>query len=170
MSSTPQDPDPTRRPLSPTRAATTLTVVLLGYLTLPMAMSGITVALPRIGADLDASGAALNWVVVGYFLAASSFTLVAGSLGDLFGRRRLFAVGAAVYTAGTLASAFSHHILLLDAARVLSGVGSAGVMASGGALLAATFTGAARSRAFASVGTAVGIGLAAGPTFAGTMV
>lgn len=109
-------------------------------------------------------------MIVGYFLAASSFTLVAGSLGDLFGRRRLFAVGAAVYTAGTLASAFSHHILLLDAARVLSGIGSAGVMASGGALLAATFTGAARSRAFASVGTAVGIGLATGPTFAGTMV
>ncbi|MFD6988566.1 MFS transporter [Streptomyces sp. NPDC059943] len=170
MSSTPQDPDPTRQPLPRTRAAATLTVVLLGYLTLPMAMSGITVALPRIGADLDASGAALNWVVVGYFLAASSFTLVAGSLGDLFGRRCLFAVGAAVYTAGTLTSAFSHHILLLDAARVLSGVGAAGVMASGGALLAATFTGAARSRAFASVATAVGIGLATGPTFAGTMV
>ncbi|WP_338698059.1 MFS transporter [Streptomyces sp. Q6] len=152
------------------RAALTLIVVLLGMLTLPMAMSGTTVALPRIGADLDASGAALQWVVVGYFLAASSFMLVAGSLGDLYGRRRILTTGAALYTAGTLASALAHHILLLDAARLLSGVGAAGVMASGGSLLAATFTGAARTRVFASLGTTAGLGLAFGPTFSGRLV
>ncbi|MEV5607750.1 MFS transporter [Streptomyces sp. NPDC052225] len=152
------------------RPTLTLIVVLLGMLTLPMAMSGTTVALPRIGADLDASGAALQWAVVGYFLAASSFMLVAGSLGDLYGRRRILTTGAALYTAGTLASALAQNILLLDAARVLSGVGAAGVMASGGSLLAATFTGPARTRVFASLGTTAGLGLAFGPTFSGSMV
>ncbi|MFJ9034964.1 MFS transporter [Streptomyces sp. NPDC102406] len=152
------------------RPAVTLSVVLLGMLTLPMAMSGTTVALPRIGADLGASGAALQWVVVGYFLAASSFMLVAGSLGDLYGRRRILSAGAALYTAATLASALVRHILLLDAARVLAGVGAAGVMAAGGSLLAATFTGAARTRVFASLGTTAGLGLAFGPTFSGWLV
>ncbi|MFI0241878.1 MFS transporter [Streptomyces sp. NPDC016845] len=161
-------------PAAPTpgghRPALTLTVVLLGMLTLPMAMSGTTVALPRIGADLDASGASLQWVVVGYFLAASSFMLVAGSLGDLYGRRRVLTLGAALYTAATLASAFVQHILLLDAARALSGIGAAGVMACGGSLLAATFTGPARTRVFASLGTTAGLGLAFGPTFSGWLV
>ncbi|WP_353943785.1 MFS transporter [Streptomyces sp. HUAS MG91] len=152
------------------RPVPTLLVVLLGMLTLPMAMSGTTVALPRIGTALDASGAALQWVVVGYFLAASACMLVAGSLGDLYGRRRILTAGAALYTAGTLASATAQHILLLDAARILSGIGAAGVMASGGSLLAATFTGPARTRVFASLGTTAGLGLALGPTFSGWLV
>ncbi|WP_447038784.1 MFS transporter [Streptomyces sp. DSM 118878] len=164
--SAPQAPQATRR----ARPALTLAVVLLGMLTLPMAMSGTTVALPRIGSDLDASGAALQWVVVGYFLAASSFMLVAGSLGDIHGRRRVLAAGATLYSASTLASAFAHHILLLDAARLLSGVGAAGVMASGGSLIAATFTGPSRTRVFAALGTTAGVGLAIGPTFSGWMV
>ncbi|MGY0492774.1 MFS transporter [Streptomyces sp. WG-D5] len=158
------------REVGGSRSTFTLLVVLLGMLTLPMAMSGTTVALPRIGTDLDASGAALQWVVVGYFLAASSFMLVAGSLGDLYGRRRILTAGAALYTAGTLASALAQNILLLDAARVLSGIGAAGVMACGGSLLAATFTGPARTRVFASLGTTAGLGLAFGPTFSGWLV
>ncbi|MDG4858443.1 MFS transporter [Streptomyces sp. T-3] len=150
--------------------ALTLAVVLLGLFTLTMAMSGTTVALPRIGADLDASGVALNWVVTGYFLAASSFMLVAGSLGDIFGRRKVFALGATVYTLGTVGAAFSQNILALDAARVLSGIGAAGVMGSGGALIATTFAGAARAKAFGMVGTVAGVGLALGPTLSGWMV
>ncbi|MFE2744038.1 MFS transporter [Streptomyces scopuliridis] len=175
-----QDEDPAAQahavPPRRSRVGPTLAVVLLGYLTLPMAMSGTTVALPRIGADLDAAGAALNWVVTGYFLAASSFMLVAGSLGDFFGRRSVFGLGAALYTAGTLASASAGNILLLDAARVLSGIGAAGVMASGSSLLAVTFSAATgtadatRTRVFAAIGTASGVGLALGPTFSGWMV
>ncbi|MET9495820.1 MFS transporter [Streptomyces sp. NPDC006552] len=165
------DPEGAPAPASGARRPTvTLLVVLLGMLTLPMAMSGTTVALPRIGADLDASGAPLQWVVVGYFLAASSFMLVAGALGDLYGRRRVLTLGAALYTAGTLASTLVPHILLLDATRLLSGIGAAGVMAGGGALLGATFTGPARTRVFAALGTTAGLGLAFGPTSSGWLV
>ncbi|WP_419995234.1 MFS transporter [Streptomyces boninensis] len=151
-------------------SAATLTVVLLGFLTLPMSMSGTTVAVPGIGRDLDASGGSLQWVVTGYFLMASSFMLVAGSLGDLLGRRRVYRAGALLYGAGTLASAAAPGVLFLDVARSVTGIGAAGVMAGGGAILAATFEGPARTRAFAAVGTTAGVGLAAGPTFAGWLV
>lgn len=152
------------------RPALTLAVVMLGFLALPTLMSGTTVALPHIGAELDAAGSELQWVVVGYFLAATSLMLVAGSLGDLFGRRRLFALGAVLYAAGALLSAVADHIAVLDAARTLSGIGAAGVMASGGAVLGANFTGAARTRAFAAMGTTAGVGLAAGPTLSGWLI
>lgn len=152
------------------RPAVTLAAVLLGFLILPMLASGTTVALPRIGAELDASGAALQWVVVGYFLAAASVMLVAGSLADLFGRRRVFAAGAALYTLATLLCALAADILLLDVARTLAGVGAGGVMAGGGATLGGTFTGPARNRAYAVMGTTAGVGMAAGPTLSGWMI
>ncbi|GAA4937471.1 putative MFS family arabinose efflux permease [Nonomuraea thailandensis] len=152
------------------RRAGTLAAVLLGFLTLPMLMSGTTVALPLIGADLGASGAALQWVVVGYFLAAAAMMLVAGSLGDLYGRRRVFAAGALVYTAGALASALAGDILTLNVARTLSGVGAAGVMTGGGAVLGGAFTGRARTRAYAAMGTTAGVGMAVGPSLAGWLV
>ncbi|MFF8608913.1 MFS transporter [Streptomyces sp. NPDC015346] len=150
--------------------ALTLASVLLGYLVVPMAMSGTSVALPRIAQDLGGSAGALQWVVTGYFLAASCLMLIAGSLGDLFGRRRVFRIGAAVYGLSTLGAAVAGNVLVVDVARTLSGVGAAGIMAGGGAILAGTFQGPARTRAFAAVGTTVGVGLAFGPTFSGWLV
>lgn len=148
----------------------TLIVVLLGILTLPMSMSGAGVAIPRIGADLDAAGPAAQWVVTAYFLTASSFMLVAGSLGDTLGRRRIYRIGALVYTAGSLAAALAPTIVLLLIARVLTGIGAAGVMAGGGAIIGVTFTGPARIRAFAAMGTIGGLGLALGPSLSGWLI
>ncbi|MBB3663716.1 MFS family permease [Prauserella sediminis] len=148
----------------------TLAVVLLGYLTLPMSMSGATVALPRIGTSLEASGTVLQWVVTGYFLTASSFMLVAGSTADLFGKRRIYRIGAVTYALGNLVAALTPGIVLLDVARTITGVGAAGVMAGGGAILASTFTGSERTKAFAAMGTIAGVGMAIGPTLAGWLV
>ncbi len=148
----------------------TLAVVLLGFLTLPMSMSGAGVAVPRIAADLGAEGPAAQWVVTAYFLTASSFMLVAGSLGDAVGRRRIYRIGALAYTIGSLAAALAPTIALLLTARVVTGLGAAGVMAGGGALLGATFTGPARTRAFAAMGTTGGLGLALGPTLSGLLI
>lgn len=158
------------RPLFRPSPPITLTVVLAGFLTLPMLLSGTTIALPRIGADLNTAGAPLQWVVSGYFLAVASLGLVAGSLGDLYGRRRVFVAGLAAYLAGVTLSAVAPSILALDAARVLAGLGGGAVMTTGGAILAQTFTGRARNRAFAAMGTTIGIGMAAGPTLSGVLV
>ncbi|MGC0365861.1 MFS family permease [Rhodococcus sp. 27YEA15] len=152
------------------RRAVTAASVLMGFLVLPMLMSGITVALPRIGTDLGASGGALQWVVVGYFLAASTSMLTAGSLSDQLGRRRMFRLGASTFFLGALISALAQNIWVLNAARVLSGFGAAAVMAAGSAIMAVTFTGAARTRAYSAVGTTAGMGLALGPSLAGGLV
>ncbi len=160
-------------------------MVLLGFLTLPMSMSGAGVAVPQIGADLDAAGPAAQWVVTAYFLTASSFMLVAGSLGDAVGRRRIYRLGALAYTIGSLVAALAPTIAILLAARMVTGLGAAGVMAGGGAILGATFTGPARTRAFAAMGTAGqrctatsriiaetmgGLGLALGPSLSGWLI
>lgn len=162
----------TRARSSPARPspALTLAITLVGFLTLPMSMSGAGVALPTIGAELEASGTAVQWVVTGYFLSASSLMLVAGSLADARGRRLVFRTGAVVYTAGSVAASVAPTIGLLLVARVISGMGAAGVMAGGAALLGAAFTGPARTRAFAAMGTVAGIGLAAGPALAGWLI
>ncbi|MGA8113131.1 MAG: MFS transporter [Actinocatenispora sp.] len=148
----------------------TLLAVLLGVLVVAMSIAGTAVAVPRIGSDLGASGARLQWVVAGYNLTFAAFTLVCGSLADLFGRRRTFLLGAVIFTVGALASGVAGSIWLLDVARLLSGVGGAAIMASGGALVASAFDGPARTRAFAALGTMAGTGVAIGPTLSGWVV
>ncbi|MFC7546624.1 MFS transporter [Plantactinospora sp. GCM10030261] len=154
----------------PPSASGTLLVVLAGFLALPMSMSGAAVAIPDIAADLNTGGAAAQWVVTSYFLTASALMLVAGSLADALGRRRIYRLGAGAYAAGSLTAAVAPMIGGLLAARVLTGIGAAAVMASGGAILAATFTGRARTRAFAAMGATAGLGLALGPAASGWMV
>ncbi|MER5633886.1 MFS transporter [Streptomyces nitrosporeus] len=160
----------TTAPTGRSRPAITLVVVLLAFVTVPMSISGAAVALPDIGEDLHTAGAPLQWVMNAYNLTFASFMLVAGSTADLVGRRRIFASGAAVFAVGSIAAAAASDIMLLDLARALSGIGAAGVFASGGAILATTFDGAERTRAFAALGSAAGLGLAAGPTLSGWLV
>ncbi|MEE1753208.1 MFS transporter [Streptomyces sp. SP18CS02] len=160
----------TTAPTGRSRPAITLAVVLLAFVTVPMSISGAAVALPDIGGDLHTAGAPLQWVMNAYNLTFASFMLVAGSTADLVGRRRIFATGAAVFAAGSIAAAAAPGIVLLDFARALSGIGAAGVFASGGAILATAFDGAERTRAFAALGSAAGLGLAAGPTLSGWLV
>ncbi|WP_436889604.1 MFS transporter [Nocardiopsis dassonvillei] len=158
------------RPARRTHPGILLAGVMLGVLVVAMSISGTAVAVPGIGRELEASGAPLHWVVAGYNLTFAACTLVCGSLSDLFGRRLLFVIGALVFSAGNVASALAGGILLLDAARLATGVGGAAIMASGGALLATTFDGAARTRAFAAMGTMAGVGIAVGPTLSGLLV
>ncbi|WP_205855662.1 MFS transporter [Phytoactinopolyspora endophytica] len=151
-------------------APLTLPVVLVGVVLVAMSISGTAVALPNIGRDLDTSGSALHWVVAGYNLAFAAMTLVAGSTADRVGRRRVFIVAALIFAAGFLATALSPSIVIADIARIVSGAGGAGIMAAGGALLASSYDGAARNRAFALMGTMAGIGIAVGPTMSGLLI
>jgi MFS family permease len=150
-------------------AAVTLAAVLLGVFAVAMSIAGTGVALPGIGSDLNTSGAALQWAITAYNLTLCAFTLVCGSLADLFGRRRLFLVTTVTFGSGSLVCAMAPNILVFDLARALAGIGAGGVMACGGALLAATFTGGARTRAFAAMGIGGG-GVVLGPFLAGWLV
>ncbi|SCE70245.1 MFS transporter [Micromonospora mirobrigensis] len=150
--------------------AVVLVAVLLSTLALPVSLTGASVALPEVGRDLDAGLAAVQWVVNGYNATFASFMLATGALADLFGRRRVYAVGLALFAAGGLLASVAQGIVLLDLARALSGVGAAAAATSASALLAGAFHGRARARAFGVFGTTIGAGLAFGPSIAGLLI
>lgn len=147
-----------------------LAAVLLSTVSLPVTLTGASVALSDIATDLNAELAPVQWVVTGYNATFASFMLACGALGDTVGRRRMYAIGVALFAVTGLISAAANDIGLLDVARALAGVGAAAAAASGSALLAASFEGPARTRAFGLFGTALGVGLAFGPTIAGVLV
>ncbi|WP_343450008.1 MFS transporter [Micromonospora oryzae] len=150
--------------------AVVLVAVLLSTISLPISLTGASVALPDIGRDLDAGLAGVQWVVNGYNATFASFMLATGALADLLGRRRVYATGLALFAVAGLAGAFVDDIVLLDAARVLAGIGAAAAATSAAALLAGAFQGAGQARAFSLFGTAIGAGLAFGPSIAGLLI
>ena len=87
--------------------------------------SVVNVALPRLQADLNASVTQVQWVVEAYALFLSALILVGGSLGDSFGRKRIFAIGIALFAVASIGCGISQNISQLIATRALQGVGSA---------------------------------------------
>ncbi|RBQ13898.1 MFS transporter [Spongiactinospora rosea] len=147
-----------------------LAAVLVSSVSLPITLTGASVALVEIASDLQAGLAPVQWVVTGYNATFASFMLASGSLADLIGRRRVYTSGLIIFVVSGLLSTVATDIVLLDVVRALAGVGGAAAAASGSALLAASFQGPARARVFGLFGTALGIGLAFGPTIAGVLV
>ncbi len=145
----------------------TLAAVCLAGAALPASLTGSSVALPGIGVDLNPSLAALQWVVNAYNLTFATFMLALGALADLVGRRRMFALGGALFVLASGVSAVAPNAVLLDLARGAAGVGAAAVLTAGSALVAAAFTGPAQGRAFGLLGSSFGAGLALGPSLAG---
>jgi EmrB/QacA subfamily drug resistance transporter len=106
-----------------------LGVIASGMLMTILDGSIVTVAMPAIQDDLGFSPAGLSWVVNAYLIAFGSLLLLAGRLGDLLGRKRLFLAGTAVFTAASLLAGVAGSPAMLIAARFLQGVGSAMVAA-----------------------------------------
>ncbi|WP_155371147.1 MFS transporter [Catellatospora vulcania] len=127
-----------------------LGVIATGLLMTVLDGSIVTVAMPAIQQDLGFSPAGLSWVVNAYLIAFGSLLLLAGRLGDLIGRRRLFLAGTAVFTAASLLAGLADTPALLIAARFGQGVGSAMAAAVGLGILVNLFPEpAARARAIA---------------------
>lgn len=147
-----------------------LVTILLSSLMFPLTITGASVALPGITGDLGAGLAASQWVVNSYNTSFAGFLVITGSLADRHGSRRVFATGVALFCAGGLVSALAGDMLLLNAARAVSGVGAAAATTAGASLLAAAYRGAARGRAFGLLGTVLGGGTAFGPMVSGFLV
>src|ERR1044071_4112258 len=99
----------------------------------------VNVALPAIQRDLHASAYQAQWVVESYALFLAGLLLVGGALGDRYGRRRVFAIGVALFGAASLACAASTQVHALIAARALQGVGAALLVPGSLALISAAF-------------------------------
>jgi EmrB/QacA subfamily drug resistance transporter len=126
----------------------------------------VNVALPALGRDLDAGLDGLQWTLNGYTLTLASFILLGGSLGDRFGRRRIFVVGTVWFAVASLLCGIAPNIELLVAARALQGVGGALLTPGSLALIASLFDGEERGRAIGIWAGLGGIAGAIGP-FAG---
>jgi EmrB/QacA subfamily drug resistance transporter len=148
----------------------TLVVVCAATAMLMLDIAVVNTALSRIAEDLDTGLSGLQWVVDAYTLALASVVLTAGSLADRFGRRRLFSIGLAVFTAASAACAASTDIVFLDAARAVQGIGAAIMFAVSLALLANAFPQPReRAGALAAYGATIGGAFAIGPLVGGAL-
>jgi EmrB/QacA subfamily drug resistance transporter len=130
----------------------------------------VNVALPTIGAELDASVAGLQWIVNAYALTLSSLILIGGSLGDRFGRRRVFLIGVVWFAAASLLCGLAPTSQALVAARALQGVGGALLTPGSLAILQSSFAYSDRGRAVGAWSGLSGIAAAIGPFVGGWLV
>jgi EmrB/QacA subfamily drug resistance transporter len=130
----------------------------------------VNVALARLGRDLRADFAALQWVVNGYTLSLAALILLGGALGDRFGRRRVFVVGVVWFAAASALCGLAPTSGLLVAARVLQGVGGALLTPGSLALIASSFRPEDRSRAVGAWSGLGGTAGAVGPFVGGALV
>ncbi|MGJ9424707.1 DHA2 family efflux MFS transporter permease subunit [Nesterenkonia halotolerans] len=130
----------------------------------------VNVALPTIGADLGTDFAALQWMVTGYTLTLASFILLGGSLGDRYGRRRIFVIGVVWFAVASLLCGLAPDAGLLIAARALQGIGGALLTPGSLAIIQASFSGEDRARAIGAWSGLGGVATAIGPFLGGWLV
>ena len=130
----------------------------------------VSVALPAIGRDLDASLDGLQWTVNGYTLTLAALILLGGSLGDRLGRRRIFLVGVVWFAAASLLCGLAPNLVVLVLARALQGVGGALLTPGSLAILQASFRHEDRARAIGAWSGLGGIAGAIGPFAGGWLV
>lgn len=147
-----------------------LGAVCLAALMLPLSFSAGAVATPAIGRDIGGSATALTWITNAFMLTFGSLLMAAGTLADRYGRKRVFMVGVATFTAFSMALGLAPSVWLIDLLRAGQGVGAAAALAGGSAALAQEFEGQARVLAFSLLGTTFGVGLAFGPVVTGLLI
>ncbi|MFK4064574.1 MFS transporter [Streptomyces sp. NPDC029674] len=132
--------------------------------------SVLNVALPVLGADLGMSHSALQWAVTAFALPSGGFLLLFGRTGDLFGRRKLFLSGLALFGLASLLATFAWDPASFLTARALQGIGAAAIVPTGMSLLTTTFPeGPQRDRALGISGTLLSLGFTVGMVLGGVL-
>ena len=147
-----------------------LVATVLGSAMVFLDATVVNVALPAIGMELDASIAGLQWIVNGYTVALASLILTGGSLGDRFGRRRIFLVGVVWFATASMLCTLAPTAEALVAARALQGVGGALLTPGSLAILQASFAPGDRPRAVGAWSALSGVAAAIGPFVGGWLV
>ena len=147
----------------------TLIAVCTAIFMLLLDITVVNVALPDIQRSLHSSFSDLQWVVDAYALTLAAFLLTAGVIGDMFGRREVFAIGLAVFSVSSLVCGLSTTSLMLNLSRAVQGVGGAIMFATSLALIAQAFHGKDRGTAFGIFGAVTGGAVAIGPLLGGAI-
>ncbi|MEJ2860576.1 MFS transporter [Actinomycetospora flava] len=151
----------------PVRVGLLLGVLLVAVAVAVLANSMVLVLVPEIGRDYAASPGGLAWVVTAFSLSFAVATPLYGRIADVFGVRRVFAAGIAIFLVGSVLAGLAPSIALHLVGRVLQGLGSAAVPALGSVAVARSLPPGRRGFGFGIVGTGVGAGQALGPPLAG---
>jgi EmrB/QacA subfamily drug resistance transporter len=147
----------------------TLVAVCTATFMLLLDITIVNVALPAIERDLHASFTDLQWVIDAYALSLAALLLTGGSLADRIGRRLVFVIGLAVFTAASALCGLAGTPLVLNLSRALQGVGGAFMFATSLALIASSYQGRDRGTAFGLWGATTGAAVAIGPLVGGVL-
>ncbi|RYP86860.1 MFS transporter [Nocardioides guangzhouensis] len=132
--------------------------------------SAVSILLPAISEDTGMSTDTLQWAVTGYSLMGAAVIITSGSLGDVFGRKRVFQVGLLLFVASCVLIALAGSGGMVIAGRVIQGASGATILACGLSLLSVANSGDAQLRAVSLWGAAAAVGAAAGPLVGGVLV
>jgi len=148
----------------------TLIACILGSAIVFVDQTVVNVALPALREDLGGSLADQQWVVEAYLLMLAALILVGGSLGDLYGRRRIFAIGVAGFGAASLACAIAPSVQVLIGARALQGAFGALLVPSSLAIITTVYGPGERAAAIGSWTVGTSAAIAVGPPLGGLLV
>src|SRR4051812_12942241 len=151
------------------RARWTFAVASLAWFAFALDRLVVTTALPSIRASLHAGAAGLEWTVNAYTLSFAVFLTTGAALGDRFGRRRMFTIGFAVFTAASAAAALAPDVNTLVAARTVQGLGGAVFTPLTLTMLSAVTPPARRGAVLGAWGAVGGLGAALGPLVGGAL-
>jgi MFS family permease len=147
-----------------------LIVLLAGQFMALLDVTIVNVALPTMGRSLHASGAELQLVVSGYTVSYAMMLITGARMGDLYGRRRMFVTGVAIFTLASLTCGLAPGIGVLIAARFVQGAGAAAMMPQVMSVIQVRFDGAARARALSAYTAVLSSGFVAGQVIGGVLV
>lgn len=166
----PQRPAESPAPELSSRDKLVLFVLCAAQFMVALDFSVLNVALPVLGADLGMSQSALQWAVTAFALPSGGFLLLFGRTGDLFGRRKLFLGGLALFGLASVLATFAWDPASFLAGRALQGVGAAAIVPTGMSLLTTTFPeGPQRDRALGISGTLLSLGFTVGMVLGGVL-
>ena len=146
------------------------TILILGAAQFVMVLDTtvMNVSISEVVDDLDTTVTSVQLAITAYALVMAAFMLTGAKLGDLFGRRRIFAIGLGIYGTGSLITALSPNLgVLLFGWSFTEGIGAVLVIPAIASLTAANYTGQERALAFGMLGGIAGAGVAAGPLIGG---
>jgi EmrB/QacA subfamily drug resistance transporter len=147
-----------------------LATVSVGILLATIDGSIVNVAFPTIVEDLETSFNVIQWVALGYLLTIATLTLGVGRLGDVVGKKMIYATGFAVFTIASAVCGLSPDISWLIGFRVVQALGAVMILALGSAILIEAFPTSERGKALGWVMTAVSIGIITGPVLGGILI
>ena len=147
-----------------------LIVLLAGQFMALLDVTVVNVAMPTIGRSLHASGGELQLVVAGYTVSYAMLLITGARMGDLYGRRRMFLAGVALFTTASLLCGIAPGIGVLIAARFVQGAGAAAMMPQIMSVIQVRFDGAARARALSAYTAVLSSGFVAGQVIGGVLV